>query len=799
MYRLPLWTLLVFNVFLILFGIPYLFLFSTPRAGHAVDVSYLEGVSFAVVPLVDIHGDGANGQTMTNILFTELEKLKVVDLVSPLRLRDALTRQGASPGTSPSHDQLLAAARQVRTDILVTGTLNNWVMLSDRTSAISISLLALNAHTGKTVWSDTLTKSFENTAFADEGARLAATIIVKRMAEEMESHRTAMRRPPNAQQATVGPTAVPVATQQASSSVDALMNQMLATKKPPKAPTIPTVVAQPTMPPTPSPTIVAVAPTSVPTPPPTRPVHPAPTVPPSKAATTNSIPTNSAKTLSGSVELARVCFDTSTSRLASEPKNILEKVIERARADSGSPIIIEGHTDNTGADRLNSNLALARAEAVKRHLVSAGIRANRIVTIGYGDRVAVASNDTEDGRQRNRRAAILLVSEADRVGCSPTKTVRNHRSWPKQRTSNNSSKPSKKQDAAKHFKEARSRLAALRKRRACRSTVEPDPSDLPVALSTDHVDKTCVHMSPTEGANEVYRERSDALFTALTHQFIQPGDALRIKVAGHDELNKKVIVSPRGTLSYNLIDDFQATGKSLKALTATLQKKISKYIINASVTVRRLHLIKVLGDAGKQGTFEFDFPPSILELLASVGGLAKADDKYNGLVARIIGPDGDTFELNVTAVLKNGAHAQDLHFYHGDTIIIEPEDRQRIYVIGAMKNAILYRTGMRLLDALILADAGMGDAGTGMGMANEPFVNLKNVRILRKNAAGRIDRIEINLHDILHRGKTDRNIPLCAGDYIVVPRRSKRRTVLSTIREALEPITRINVLQRLFD
>ena len=74
-------------------------------------------------------------------------------------------------------------------------------------------------------------------------------------------------------------------------------------------------------------------------------------------------------------------------------------------------ILVEGHTDNRGADKLNDQLSLLRAESVKDYLVKRGIEANRIKTKGYGKRRPLAPNDTEFGRQLNRRTEIVIVSK----------------------------------------------------------------------------------------------------------------------------------------------------------------------------------------------------------------------------------------------------------------------------------------------------------------------------------------------------------------------------------------------------
>jgi len=64
---------------------------------------------------------------------------------------------------------------------------------------------------------------------------------------------------------------------------------------------------------------------------------------------------------------------------------------------------IQGHTDSTGPKAWNDTLSQMRADSVMNYLVSHGISASRLTANGYGSSEPVASNDTAEGRQQNRR------------------------------------------------------------------------------------------------------------------------------------------------------------------------------------------------------------------------------------------------------------------------------------------------------------------------------------------------------------------------------------------------------------
>ncbi len=74
-------------------------------------------------------------------------------------------------------------------------------------------------------------------------------------------------------------------------------------------------------------------------------------------------------------------------------------------------IRIMGHTDNVGSETDNQKLSLARAESVKSALISQGIAAERIIAKGMGETMPITTNDTEEGRQQNRRTEFVLISK----------------------------------------------------------------------------------------------------------------------------------------------------------------------------------------------------------------------------------------------------------------------------------------------------------------------------------------------------------------------------------------------------
>lgn len=102
-------------------------------------------------------------------------------------------------------------------------------------------------------------------------------------------------------------------------------------------------------------------------------------------------------------------FETGLNRITTESRMEVNNLIELMKAYPDLRIRIEGHTDNTGNPDTNRELSLNRANAVRSALLAAGIADVRVTTRGYGSTQPTASNDTEEGRQRNRRIDVAIV------------------------------------------------------------------------------------------------------------------------------------------------------------------------------------------------------------------------------------------------------------------------------------------------------------------------------------------------------------------------------------------------------
>lgn len=110
--------------------------------------------------------------------------------------------------------------------------------------------------------------------------------------------------------------------------------------------------------------------------------------------------------------MSDVLFKTGSFELLPGARERLAKVSGIVLAHPGLHLEVEGHTDSVGGDEYNQTLSERRAGAVRNYLVQQGIPENTIASRGFGKTTPVATNDTPEGRQANRRVELVLSGEA---------------------------------------------------------------------------------------------------------------------------------------------------------------------------------------------------------------------------------------------------------------------------------------------------------------------------------------------------------------------------------------------------
>jgi outer membrane protein OmpA-like peptidoglycan-associated protein len=113
--------------------------------------------------------------------------------------------------------------------------------------------------------------------------------------------------------------------------------------------------------------------------------------------------------LADSYTLDNVYFDTDKATLRPESAKELDELAEVMQVRPKLRIRIEGHTDNVGSDAHNLTLSKNRAAAVRDYLIKKGIAPARLESEGYGETRPRATNDTPEGRQKNRRTEAIIL------------------------------------------------------------------------------------------------------------------------------------------------------------------------------------------------------------------------------------------------------------------------------------------------------------------------------------------------------------------------------------------------------
>jgi outer membrane protein OmpA-like peptidoglycan-associated protein len=108
------------------------------------------------------------------------------------------------------------------------------------------------------------------------------------------------------------------------------------------------------------------------------------------------------------ITLGDVLFETGRSELRSDTEGKLDNLVAFLKRYDNRTVAVEGHTDNVGTASSNVGLSERRAASVQSYLVGRGVNRSRISASGEGETMPIASNDTDTGRQQNRRVEVII-------------------------------------------------------------------------------------------------------------------------------------------------------------------------------------------------------------------------------------------------------------------------------------------------------------------------------------------------------------------------------------------------------
>jgi len=112
----------------------------------------------------------------------------------------------------------------------------------------------------------------------------------------------------------------------------------------------------------------------------------------------------------GSITLEGVTFELNSADLTEESRPVLARVAADLKKYPRLRVKLQGHTDSSGSDDYNLKLSERRAQSVRDYLISQSVSSAQVEARGYGETQPIASNDTADGRARNRRVVMKVLA-----------------------------------------------------------------------------------------------------------------------------------------------------------------------------------------------------------------------------------------------------------------------------------------------------------------------------------------------------------------------------------------------------
>ena len=155
---------------------------------------------------------------------------------------------------------------------------------------------------------------------------------------------------------------------------------------------------------------------------------------------------------------------------------------------------------------------------------------------------------------------------------------------------------------------------------------------------------------------------------------IGPEDGLEISVWKDDTLKSQSLVRPDGGISFPLVGEVMAAGKTADQLRDELKRRLEKYVPDAVVTVAVVHVasyrIYVLGRVNKPGDFAVGRDVDVLQALTLAGGLTPFAHENDIRVVRKIDGRTTTIPFHYADVLKDGDLAQNITLRSGDVLLV---------------------------------------------------------------------------------------------------------------------------------
>ncbi|CAA9891405.1 Polysaccharide export protein EpsE [Candidatus Methylobacter favarea] len=221
---------------------------------------------------------------------------------------------------------------------------------------------------------------------------------------------------------------------------------------------------------------------------------------------------------------------------------------------------------------------------------------------------------------------------------------------------------------------------------------------------------------------------------------IGPDDVIRISVYGYEDLKTETSVSTDGRITFPLIGEVEASGKTSRELEKAIAGSLidKGFIQDAQVSVTVLeHIsqqISVLGYINKPGRYTLNSDSSVVDLIAMAGGINDMGDS-KAIITRSVGGKLQKYELNLRVYLEDAESIPPFKIQQGDVVYLPKAPM--FYIYGEVQHPGGYRLepDITVVKALPIA-GGLTLSGTENGMV-----------IKRKNESGALQEIDVDLSD----------------------------------------------------
>lgn len=109
----------------------------------------------------------------------------------------------------------------------------------------------------------------------------------------------------------------------------------------------------------------------------------------------------------GKIVTTGIRFDVNQATLRPESFGVINEIVNLMKENTSLNFSVEGHTDSDGSDSHNQTLSEARAKAVKDKMINMGVSPSRLKSVGHGQSIPIADNDTPEGKSHNRRVEFV--------------------------------------------------------------------------------------------------------------------------------------------------------------------------------------------------------------------------------------------------------------------------------------------------------------------------------------------------------------------------------------------------------